>query len=37
MQTINVNERIRDLDISKEGSIIATTDSGKLLVINPAG
>ena len=37
MQTVNVNERIRDLDISKEGSIIATTDSGKLLVINPAG
>ena len=35
MQTVNVNERIRDLDVTKDGSIIATTDSGKLLVINP--
>jgi glucose/arabinose dehydrogenase len=35
MQTVNVNERIRDLDITKDGSIIATTDSGKLLIINP--
>jgi glucose/arabinose dehydrogenase len=35
MQTVNVNERIRDLDITNDGSIIATTDSGKLLVINP--
>jgi len=34
MQTVNVNERIRDLDVTKEGSIIATTDSGKLLVID---
>jgi aldose sugar dehydrogenase len=35
MQTVNVNERIRDLEVSKDGSMIATTDSGKLLVINP--
>ena len=35
MQTVNVNERIRDLEITKDGSIIATTDSGKLLIINP--
>ena len=35
MQTVNVYERIRDLDVTKDGSIIATTDSGKLLVINP--
>uniref|UniRef100_UPI0040491B85 PQQ-dependent sugar dehydrogenase n=1 Tax=Candidatus Planktophila sp. TaxID=2175601 RepID=UPI0040491B85 len=35
MQTVNVYERIRDLDVTKGGSIIATTDSGKLLVINP--
>jgi aldose sugar dehydrogenase len=35
MQTVNVNERIRDLDVTKDGSIIATTDSGKLLIINP--
>ena len=35
MQTVNVNERIRDMDLTKDGSIIATTDSGKLLIINP--
>ena len=35
MQTVNVYERIRDLDVTKDGSIIASTDSGKLLVINP--
>ena len=35
MQTVNIDERIRDLDVTKDGSIIATTDSGKLLVINP--
>jgi glucose/arabinose dehydrogenase len=33
---VNVNERVRDLDVSIGGSIIATTDSGKLLVINLA-
>jgi glucose/arabinose dehydrogenase len=36
MQTVAVNERIRDLDLSRDGSIIATTDSGKILVISPA-
>jgi glucose/arabinose dehydrogenase len=35
MQTINVDERIRDMDLTKDGSIIATTDSGKLLIITP--
>jgi glucose/arabinose dehydrogenase len=30
---VNVSERIRDLEISKDGQIIATTDSGKLLTI----
>ena len=35
MQTVNVDERIRDMEITKDGSIIATTDSGKLLIINP--
>ena len=33
---VNVGERIRDLDLSIDGSIIATSDSGKLLVINLA-
>ena len=33
---VNVNERVRDLNLSISGSIIATTDSGKLLVINLA-
>ena len=35
MQTVKVDERIRDLEITKDGSIIATTDSGKLLLITP--
>ncbi len=35
MQTVKVGERIRDMDVTKDGSIIATTDSGKLLIINP--
>ena len=30
---VNVGERIRDLEISKDGQMIATTDSGKLLTI----
>ena len=30
---IDVNERIRDLEISEAGEIVATTDSGKLLFI----
>ncbi len=32
---IKVNERIRDLDITSSGVVIATTDSGKLLEIRP--
>jgi hypothetical protein len=28
---IRVNERIRDLDVSESGQIVATTDSGKIL------
>jgi glucose/arabinose dehydrogenase len=31
---VGVGERIRDLEISLEGAIVATTDSGKLLVIS---
>ena len=31
---VRVGERIRDLEISLEGAIVATTDSGKLLVIS---
>lgn len=31
---VGVGERIRDLDLTLEGAIIATTDSGKLLVIS---
>lgn len=30
-----VDERIRDLDVALDGAILATTDSGKVLVINP--
>jgi glucose/arabinose dehydrogenase len=37
MQAVNVDERIRDMDLTKDGAIIATTDSGKLLIINPQG
>lgn len=32
--SIDVGERIRDLEVGRDGSLIATTDSGKLLVIN---
>lgn len=32
----SVNERIRDLDLALDGAILATTDSGKVLVINPS-
>jgi glucose/arabinose dehydrogenase len=31
---VNVGERIRDLELSLDGAIVATTDSGKLLVIS---
>ena len=30
---VDVGERIRDLDISSAGQIVATTDSGKILFI----
>jgi len=33
MKKVEVGERIRDLDLGKDGSLIATTDSGKLLLI----
>jgi hypothetical protein len=33
---VNVGERIRDLEISASGQVIATTDSGRLLVISLA-
>ena len=35
ISAVNVGERIRDLEMSKDGQIIATTDSGKLLTISP--
>jgi glucose/arabinose dehydrogenase len=31
---VNVGERIRDLEINKDGHMIATTDSGKLLTFS---
>jgi glucose/arabinose dehydrogenase len=31
---LDVGERIRDLEVGIDGSLIATTDSGKLLIIN---
>jgi glucose/arabinose dehydrogenase len=30
---VDVNERIRDLEVSEGGQIVATTDSGKILII----
>lgn len=33
--TVNVGERIRDLEVDRQGTILATTDSGELLVISP--
>jgi aldose sugar dehydrogenase len=32
---INVNERIRGLEITQDGIVVATTDSGKILEIKP--
>jgi glucose/arabinose dehydrogenase len=32
--SLDVGERIRDLEVGIDGSLIATTDSGKLLIIN---
>lgn len=35
IEKINVGERIRDLDLASDGRILATTDSGQLLIIAP--
>jgi glucose/arabinose dehydrogenase len=32
---IRVNERIRDLEVTSDGVVVATTDSGKILEITP--
>ena len=32
--SLDVGERIRDLEVGIDGSLIATTDSGQLLIIN---
>lgn len=34
--SVDVGQRIRDLEVTSTGSILATTDSGQLLFINPA-
>ena len=34
--SVDVEQRIRDLEVTSTGSILATTDSGQLLLINPA-
>ena len=36
VSNVNVSERIRDLEVDSEGTIIATTDSGELLFISPS-
>jgi hypothetical protein len=33
---VNINERIRDLEMGKNNQIIATTDTGQLLFISMA-
>lgn len=35
VQSVKVGERVRDLDLLPSGQLVATTDSGKLLVIKP--
>ncbi len=35
IEEVNVGERIRDLDLAPDGKILATTDSGQLLMIAP--
>ncbi len=35
IEKVNVGERIRDLDLAPDGKILATTDSGQLLMIAP--
>jgi glucose/arabinose dehydrogenase len=34
--SVDVGQRIRDLEVTSTGSILATTDSGQLLLITPA-
>ncbi|MBM3704657.1 MAG: PQQ-dependent sugar dehydrogenase [Actinobacteria bacterium] len=36
VSNVNVSERIRDLEVDSEGTIIASTDSGELLFISPS-
>lgn len=36
IKSVDVGQRVRDLEISANGSMIATTDSGKVLVIKPS-
>jgi aldose sugar dehydrogenase len=36
IEKVGVGERIRDLDLAPDGTILATTDSGKLLAISPS-
>jgi glucose/arabinose dehydrogenase len=33
---VDVSERVRDLELLTDGRLVATTDSGNLLLINPA-
>jgi glucose/arabinose dehydrogenase len=35
IEKVSVGERIRDLDLAPDGKILATTDSGQLLMISP--
>jgi len=32
-ERVNVGERIRDLDVDENRSLVATTDSGKIMVV----
>jgi glucose/arabinose dehydrogenase len=34
--SVDVGERIRDLEVGSDGTIIASTDSGNLLFISPS-
>ena len=33
-QNFDIGERIRDLEVLNSGQLVATTDSGKLLILN---
>jgi glucose/arabinose dehydrogenase len=33
-EIVRVGERIRDLDVLPSGQVVATTDSGKLLIVS---